>query len=148
MPAVVIAPHPLDLEPGGGVERDRARVVDPDLERDLVRAARAGVLLDGGQQCPPATAPAGIGEDRHADREDPGRDLLHRGMPDLEAIVVFENPERGRLAAFDDLPEARRALLDVDRRLGAQESLGGDDRHRTGRVGQVSDMCPADDHAE
>ena len=113
-----------------------------------MRAARSGVLLDGGQQRPPATAPARIGEDRHADREDSGRDLLDRCMPDLEAIVVFENPKPGRLAALDDLPEARGALLDIDRRLGAQESLGGDDRHRAGRVGQVSDMCPADDHPE
>jgi hypothetical protein len=67
-------------------------------------------------------------------------------VPDLATIVVFENEQGGRLAALDDLTQARGALLDVDRRLGAQGSLRSDDRDRAGRVGQVGVMCAADDH--
>ncbi len=145
-PAVVVAPQALDLESSPGIQRDRPGVVGPHLEWDLLGAARSRVVLDGGEQRLAAAASPSLGDDRHSDRQNPRGGLLHRRVPDLAALVVLEDPKPRRVTALDDLTEALGAVVDVDRRLGAEESLGGDDGHGAGRLGYVGDTGPADDH--
>src|SRR5580704_156768 len=138
-PAVVVAPKALYLEPGAGIQRDRPGVVEPDLERDLVGAARAGVVLDGREQRSPAAAATKVGEDRHPDRQDPRGRLLDRRMPNLAAVVVLQHKEPRRLPALDDVTEPLDPLLDVDRRLRTQEPLGGDGGHGSCLVSDTAD---------
>lgn len=54
----MIAPYPLHLEPRGCVERDRAGIVGPDFELELVRVLGARVLDGRPYQGTSASAPA------------------------------------------------------------------------------------------
>jgi hypothetical protein len=67
-------------------------------------------------------------------------------MPDLAAVIVLQHKQPRRLPALDDATEPLGPLLDVDRRLRAQEPLGGNGGHGSGRVGHICDTGRADDH--
>jgi hypothetical protein len=143
----VVAAKALNLESGAGIQRDRAGVIDPDFERDLVGLARPGVVLNGGEQRSAAAATPRAGEDRHPDRQDPRGGLLHRRVAYLTALVVLENPQPGRVSPLDDPAQALGPLFDVDRWLGTQEPFGSDGGHDAGRIDHIGDTGPADDHA-
>jgi len=83
--------QPLDIEPSRGVERDRAPIVGPDLEFQLVRAAHATVLDDRLEQRSSASQPARLGKDRYPELEDPVAVLLHIRMAH-HPVAVLENP--------------------------------------------------------
>ena len=90
--------------------------------------------------------PPRLGEDRHPEPEHARHALLDRDVADLATLVVLENPYARRLATLDDRAKALGALLDVNRRLGAQKALLGHGGHDAGRRGRVPDMRSANDH--
>ena len=86
--AVVIAPQPFDLEAGRSVERDRTRVVNPDLKFKLVRTVRFGMVQDRLKERSPAALSARVAEDGHSEVQDP-RDLLsHPSVADDSASII------------------------------------------------------------
>ena len=97
-------------------------------------AARSGVVLDGREQRASAAAAPSLGEDRHPDRQDPRVGLLRppRGRPGgpRRPRAPTAPPDRPRSTM---LTEALGAVVDVDRRLGAEEPLGRDGGHGAGR---------------
>ena len=110
-------------------------------------AAGPGVLLYRLHNRASPALSAARRDDRQPQRQHAAHGLLDGGVPDHLAVVVLEHPERGRIAALDQLAEALRAIFDVDRRLRAEEVLGRDRGDDVGRRLQVVMACPADNHS-
>ncbi len=105
------------------------------------------MVLDRREQSASASAAPRLGQDGHADREDPRHALFGRYVADLTAVVIFETHTPAGSPRSMMSRKRLGALLEIDRRLGGDEVLLGDGREHARHPVRVIDGCPADDHA-